>query len=237
MRTVTDILIPSLKTNYRMGSDRAEIPINLEWILLASPPIADVSAALATIVASLASVKGNAAVIGTEDYTIVAAFATLCSDPIPRPSSTPYAPSRTALLVGSSERQSANCERWSVPSAIPLAVVQGFEQTLQALTKQAIAQSQTLRIRDRGTIQLTTASFVHKLFEQINGITSTRLKGIQQDYRDIAHDLSHLHPRDPTLVKLFKTANETWEDIHSYPGVAIPADICPSTLPLRSGPI
>ena len=81
MREWLDKLRPLLQIlEYMTGRNRARTSIDLAFFLLPNPSEDDVSAAIGSIVASLASARGNAALIATAELMILDAFADLCSN-------------------------------------------------------------------------------------------------------------------------------------------------------------
>ena len=236
MRAWLDKLRPLLQIlEYTTGSNRARTSIDLAFLLSPKPSQDDVTAALGSIVASLASAKGNAALIENAEIMILDAFAELCSN------REPAAIERSLRTIEGNVLGQALLEeaasvlqtmdrklRIAVTTAVKLV---GFNQTLNALTQQAIATSETLVVREAGGLQLTMLSLIRTLFQEAQGMTSTLQAGLQRKYRDLSHALTNKAPRDPDLISSFKAACDTWVDMHAYPGVRLPADlVAPSIL-------
>jgi hypothetical protein len=108
---------------------------------------AEVYAALAPLVVSLASVKGNAAVIENEEFMIMEAIADLCSDRTPEIIERSL---RTleGSVIGRAFLEEATSELQKMDRKLCVALAKavkltGFEQTLTALTQEANAKSET----------------------------------------------------------------------------------------------
>jgi hypothetical protein len=148
MRGWNDKLRPLLQhLEYTLGSNRARTPINLACLLSPKPLPAEVYAALAPLVVSLASVKGNAAVIENEEFMIMEAIADLCSDRTPEIIERSL---RTleGSVIGRAFLEEATSELQKMDRKLCVALAKavkltGFEQTLTALTQEANAKSET----------------------------------------------------------------------------------------------
>ena len=236
MREWLDKLRPLLQIlEYTTGSNRARTSIDLAFFLSPKPSQDDVSAALASIVVSLASAKGNAAVLETEEIMILDAFADLCSnrepEAIERSLRTIEGSVLGQALLEEARSELQTMERKLFVTLTKAVKLTGFNQTLTALTKEAIVTSETLVVRKSGVIQLTMLSLIRTLFKEAQGMTSTLQAGLQKTYRNLCHALTNMAPRDPDLTSAFKDVCDTWVDMHAYPGVQLPADlVAPSTL-------
>ena len=236
MREWLDKLRPLLQIlEYTTGSNRARTSIDLAFFLLPNPSEDDVSAAIGSIVASLASARGNAALIATAELMILDAFADLCSN------REPAAIERNlrileGTVLGQALLEEATSALGEMERKIRIAVTKavtltGFSQTLDALTQQAIETSETLVVRKSGVIQLTTISLIRTLFKESQGMTTTLQAEMQKKYRNLCHALINKAPRDPDLTSSVKILCDMWVDMHAYPGAKLPADIvAPSIL-------
>ena len=236
MREWLDKLRPPLQIlEYTTGSNRARTSIDLAFFLLPNPSEDDVSAAIGSIVASLASARGNAALIATAELMILDAFADLCSNREPAAIERNL---RTleGTVLGQALLEEATSALGEMERKIRIAVTKavtltGFNQTLDALTQQAIETSETLVVRKSGVIQFTTISLIRTLFKESQAMTITLQADMQKKYRNLCHALINKAPRDPDLISSVKVLCDTWVDMHAYPGVKLPADlVAPSIL-------